>query len=416
MGSAKRPPSGSVIGLMWRFGRLKQAWRPLLRWSLLLDGLVLAALALLTVFKTPVWLPWVLGMVVPEIGLWLALVALAVAVGAWVLRKGGRTVAVLTLTLSATAGCLLLKPTIQAWRLGGALPDQLTAAFEAGSGAPAAAPGAAPFSPSAALVGRAPEPVAVETMAYSGELLLDFYRPPGRLGPAPCVIVIHGGSWVWGNRMDGGTKRWLNDHLARRGYAVASIDYRLCPEWVWPAQRDDLLAAIAFVRANAAALGVDPTRIVLLGRSAGAQMAAATAYAVRDPGIRGVVAIYPPTDFRLTWDVSVEPGNIDHRLNLVAFLGGTPTNSAAPAYDSASAVTLVTPHSPPTLILQGRLDVNVFHRQAELLDQRLSEAGVPHLLVSLPWAAHGFDLVGFNTPGGQVTTYAVERFLAAVTR
>ena len=185
---------------------------------------------------------------------------------------------------------------------------------------------------------------------------------------------------------------------------------------MWPAQRDDLLAAIAFVRANASELGVDPARIVLLGRSAGAQIATATAYAVRDPGIRGVVAIYPPTDFRLTWDVSIEPGNLDHRLNLVAFLGGTPTNAAAPAYDSASAVELVTADAPPTLILQGRLDINVFHRQAELLDERLGAAGVPHALVSLPWAAHAFDFVGFNTPGGQVTTYAVDRFVAAVTR
>ena len=114
--------------------------------------------------------------------------------------------------------------------------------------------------------------------------------------------------------------------------------------------------------------------------------------------------------------MSLDPGNLDHRLNLVAFLGGTPTNSAAAAYDSASAATLVTPDAPPTLILHGRLDVNVFHRQAELLDERLTAAGVPHALVSMPWAAHGFDLVGFNTPGGQVTTYAVDRFVDAVTR
>jgi len=401
---------------MKRLVRLKNYWRPILRWSLLLDSLALTALGLLTVFRVPVWLGWVVGMVVPEIGLWLALAALAVAAGAWALRKGGRVVAAVTIALCAAACCLMLKPAAQAWRLGRTLPDQLTAAFESQSGAPAPGARRAPFSFAAALAGRAPEPVAVETMAYSGDLLLDFYRPPGRRGPAPCVVVIHGGSWVSGNRMDDGTKRWLNDHLARRGYAVASIDYRLCPEWVWPAQRDDLLAAIAFVRAQAAALDVDPARIVLLGRSAGAQIALATAYAARDPAVRGVVAIYGPTDFRLTWDVSLEPGNLDHRLNLVAFLGGTPTNAASPAYDSASAVTLATPNAPPTLILQGRLDVNVLHRQAERLDDRLSAAGVPHALVSLPWAAHGFDLVGFNTPGGQLTTYAVDRFVAAVTR
>ena len=117
----------------------------------------------------------------------------------------------------------------------------------------------------------------------------------------------------------------------------------------------------------------------------------------------------------MTWDVSDDPGNLDHRLNVVAFLGGTPTNAAAPNYDSASAARLVTADAPPTLILHGRLDINVFHHHAERLDERLAAAGVPHALVSLPWAAHGFDLVGFNTPGGQVTTYAVERFVDAVT-
>jgi acetyl esterase/lipase len=60
--------------------------------------------------------------------------------------------------------------------------------------------------------------------------------------------------------------------------------------------------------------------------------------------------------------------------------------------------------------------VNVFHPHAERLDERLSAAGVPHALVSLPWAAHGFDLVGFDMPRGQVATYAVERFVDAVTR
>ena len=63
------------------------------------------------------------------------------------------------------------------------------------------------------------------------------------------------------------------------GYAVASIDYRLAPEFKWPAQRDDLLAAIRFLRAHAAALGIDEDRLVLLGRSAGGQIATAAAYA-----------------------------------------------------------------------------------------------------------------------------------------
>jgi acetyl esterase/lipase len=380
-----------------------------IRWSLLVDATAATLLSLLTAFKCPVLLPWVVGMVVPECALWLALLPLCFATAAWFLRRGRPVLTGATLALCGVAFLLFLKPTAQARRLGRALPAQLEAAF-----GPAAPPQRAPFSITAAMFPRAPEPVVVETMEYANSLMLDFYRAVGR-SPAPCVVVIHGGSWVGGNRKDEGTRRELNDWLARHGYAVASIDYRLAPESPWPAQRDDLLAALAFLRGHAPALGIDPARFVLLGRSAGGQMATATAYRAHDPGIRGVIAIYPPTDFRLTWDVSTEPGNLDHRLNLEWFLGGNPDTAGA-AYDSASATTLVRPGAPPTLILQGKLDVNVFPRQGELLAEKLAAAGVPHALVSLPWAAHGFDLVSFNSPGGQITTYAVEWFLSAVTR
>jgi acetyl esterase/lipase len=90
--------------------------------------------------------------------------------------------------------------------------------------------------------------------------------------------------------------------------------------------------------------------------------------------------------------------------------------SAGLRFDSASGALLVNADAPPTLILQGELDVNVFHEQSALLAERLSDARVPHALVSLPWAAHAFDLVGFNTPSGQITTYSVTWFLATVTQ
>ena len=163
-------------------------------------------------------------------------------------------------------------------------------------------------------------------MQYADGLMLDFYRPPGAAGrsPRPCAVVIHGGSWVHGNRLDDGTKRWLNDWLVGLGYAVASIDYRLSPQFQWPAQRDDLLAAVRFLRDHGGALGIDGDRLVLLGRSAGAQMAIAAAYAEVIPGVRGIVDIYGPTDFDLTWDAATRPRSLDHRYNLEIFLGGSP--------------------------------------------------------------------------------------------
>jgi acetyl esterase/lipase len=384
-----------------------------IRWSLLIDAIVAMLLALLTTFKWPVWTHWMgqiwpVGMVVPEISLWLAPLPLCFGASALLLRRRHPVITTITLGLCIIAFSLFLKPTFQVLRLGRTLPAQLAAAFE-----PATLQ-EKPFSISAAIIPRIPKPVAIETMEYSKSLLLDFYRAVGR-SPSPCVIVIHGGSWVGGNRRDDGTMRELDDWIALHGYAVASIDYRLAPEFIWPAQREDLLTAIAFLRAHATELRIDPTRLVLLGRSAGGQMATATAYWKHDPGIRGVIAIYSPTDFHLTWESATHRGNLDHRLNLEWFLGGTPATAGA-AYDSASAVELVDADAPPTLILQGDLDINVFKKQSELLDQKLAGARVKHLLVSLPWAAHGFDLVNFDSPGGQITSYSVDWFLSVTTR
>jgi acetyl esterase/lipase len=75
----------------------------------------------------------------------------------------------------------------------------------------------------------------------------------------------------------------------------------------------------------------------------------------------------------------------------------------------------VTAKSPPTLLLHGTLDTLVWPRHAERLAARLAAAGVPHVYVALPWATHAFDY-NLNGPGGQITTYALERFLAFVTR
>jgi acetyl esterase/lipase len=404
----------------------KRRLESVIRWSLLVDALVSASAALLTVFPWPVWTQamgteaWPVGMVVPEIALWLVPLPVCFAAAAlWFGRRRGRRggwLTGVTVALCAAGVVLLCKPAVQAWRLGRTLDATLDAAF----GAPAVPPPCPAFSLAAAVVPRNPAPVAIETMQYADGLALDFYRPAAAAGaagrsPRPCVVVIHGGSWVSGNRLDDGTKRWLNDWLAGLGYAVASIDYRLSPQFQWPAQRDDLLAAIRFLRDHAVDLGIDADRLVLLGRSAGGQMAIAAAYAEVIPGIRGVVDVYGPTDFDLTWDAATRPRSLDHRHNLELFLGGSPETARA-AYRSASGAMLVTPRAPPTLILQGGLDINVFPEQAELLDRNLAAAGVPHALVVLPWAGHAFDFVNFNTPGAQIGRYATARFLASVTR
>ena len=96
------------------------------------------------------------------------------------------------------------------------------------------------------------------------------------------------------------------------------------------------------------------------------------------------------------------------------YLGGPPAAVQA-AYDSASALQHVTAAAPPTLLLHGENDTLVWHRHSERLDARLAEFGVPRVFVHLPWATHAFEY-NLHGPGGQLTTHALEWFLADVTR
>ncbi|NJM06415.1 asparaginase, partial [Candidatus Gracilibacteria bacterium] len=236
-------------------------------------------------------------------------------------------------------------------------------------------------------------------------LRLDLYQPPVSSAAAPAVIVIHGGSWQSG---DSAQLASLNSYLAEHGYVVAAINYRFSPQHVWPAARDDVLAAIAYLKTNAAEFGLDPERLVLLGRSAGGQLALATAYGSADPAIRGVVSFYAPTDLLYGYENPSNPLVIDSRGTLEAYLAGTPASAEA-AYMAASAALLVNENTPPTLIFHGDRDELVRVRHAEILSERLSAAGRSHLFVRLPWATHGFDF-NFGGPGGQISTYAIEHF------
>jgi dipeptidyl aminopeptidase/acylaminoacyl peptidase len=84
------------------------------------------------------------------------------------------------------------------------------------------------------------------------------------------------------------------------------------------------------------------------------------------------------------------------------------------AYDSGTANLHVKPGSVPTLLLHGRGDELVWYKQSERFATRLREANVPHCFLTLSWATHAFDH-NFNGPGGQVGSWAIERFLASIT-
>ncbi|MFM9032121.1 MAG: alpha/beta hydrolase, partial [Opitutaceae bacterium] len=332
-----------------------------------------------------------------------ALPSALIAGAAWPSAQGPSGAAATLLGLLATG--LFLKPAWQAARLARPLPARLREGFGdwSGDGYPA-------FT-WRELYGTGGKATAMaETMEFAPGLALDLYRS-ARMGkgPAPCVILVHGGGW------DGGDRRQLpglNHWLVERGYAVAAISYRLAPAPRWPAPRDDALAAIAFLTARGPALGVDPTRLVLLGRSAGGQIAQSVAYTARDPAIRGVVAFYAPSDLIFGYVNTHEDDTLRSPTLMRQLLGGPPDRVRA-AYESASPIFHVTRDAPPTLLLHGVNDSIAWHRHSERLAERLAAHGVPHLNLLLPWATHAFDF-NLSGPGGQLTRYALAWYLARV--
>ena len=376
----------------------------MLRASLLFLSVASVFLGLLTVVKSPDWSPWRLAVLAGEYGHWLATIPLCIIALAWVFRGHQPVLAAATTVVCGLAVVLLFRPCYSAARIGRDLPAQLERQL---GPIPLAR---APFSVGG-LFARGPSLGPVETISVGTELV-DFYRssrPDSRA--APCVIVVHGGGW------DSGDRKQLipfNHWLVERGYAVAAVSYRLAPKFIWPAQRDDVLAAIRYLKSHAGELGIDPDRLVLLGRSAGGQIAEVVGYAARDPAVRGVVGLYSPSDLNFGYAHAREDDVLKSPALMRKYLGGPPETTRA-NYDSASALSYVTPATPPTLLLHGELDALVWHRHSVRLEARLAEQGVARAFVSLPWASHAFE-VNLHGPGGQLTTYAVEWFLAAVTK
>lgn len=307
--------------------------------------------------------------------------------------------------LGTAAALLFFTPVMRAVPVALQLPAQIESAFP-GAG-PAFQP--SPLSLVELFFGVGYPKAPVKTIPYitrEGKFLeMDVTRPVS--GPAPVVIMVHGGSWQGGSRTDLSA---LNHYLTARGYVTAAISYRLAPEHKFPAQKEDVLAAVAYLKRNAEALGVDPTRIVLMGRSAGGQLALIAGYTANDPAIRGVISLYGPVD--LEWGFN-NPGKIlDSQGTLRAYLGGSPTESAL-AYRAAIPLNWVGPETPPTLLIHGENDHLVSPEHVRRLAPKLKEAYRPHLALWLPWGAHGCDY-NFSGPCGQISTYAIERFLSYV--
>jgi acetyl esterase len=325
------------------------------------------------------------------LSLWLTVFAvLGLALAALARRAGFRRSSLVAAVLGVVTVALSLVPVVQGWRTASqeGVPLSLSEYFS---------------FPSI----RSPETVTY-ARPEGEELKLDVRRPPDKgdtAGPErrPAVVTVHGGGGVSGGRsQDAFWAEWL----AEEGYVVFSIDYRLgdyqLGQTGWQDATGDVKCAVGWVKENAGQYGVDPDRIALMGRSAGGQRVLLAAYTegdprlapscgVRDTGVEAVAAFYSLTDqIRFDEMAMQSPWWRPNLMSSADPTGGT--ESEPESYRRlGSPISHVDPGDPPTFLAHGGGDQWVPPEQSELLASRLEEAGVPHRLLELPGARHGFD-------------------------
>lgn len=259
------------------------------------------------------------------------------------------------------------------------------------------------------------------------DLLLDLYLPAVPIRrPVPVIVFLHGGGWSGGTRTTGPD---FKRYFAQDGFAMASIEYRLTPAVTFPANVEDVRTAVRWVKANAAAHGLDPERLCLWGTSAGGHLAAVAALAPpgmfegtdnlnRTSSVRCVLDAYGPTRFdRMDAQAADEQPSRQTPLVTInvgaARAGGPPGGGrgAIPHDDpaspesrllggavqtvpdrvrAASPLTYVSKDAPPFLIMHGLADSSVPHGQSVLLYEALRSAGQEATLRLIDGLPHTF--------------------------
>lgn len=215
------------------------------------------------------------------------------------------------------------------------------------------------------------------------ELKFDIALPSGEGRMRPTVVCIHGGGWRAGSRT---SYHEQVKSFAKLGYVAATVEYRLTSVAPWPAQIDDVKAALKFLVDHAERYGIDPERIGVLGESAGGQLSQMVGML---PGevddalrIRSIVNFYGPADLQ-----NVE--KIKHVRALLEPLVGGPLEESADGLKAISPVTFVDRTDPPVLTFHGTEDRVVPIEHAEILHAALEKSQIPNTLFPMQGAGHG---------------------------
>ena len=260
---------------------------------------------------------------------------------------------------------------------------------------------------------QAPEPEPLTQrqwadLAYadsSAAQRLDLYLPETGEGPFPLVLRVHGGGWRGGSKALSPGSHYLR--VRERGYALASVGYRLSSEAVFPAQIHDLKTALRWLRANASTYRLDPARVAAWGSSAGGHLVAllgtsggigaleGTSFgsAGESSRVQAVVDWFGPSDFLLfNAHLSAQgcAGDVNRPGSSVFQLLGAAVEDRPDLATLASPRTYVTMDDPPFLIQQGTRDCTVPRQQSETLrDELVDVLGAGAAELDLLDAGHG---------------------------
>ncbi|QXJ26808.1 alpha/beta hydrolase [Actinomadura graeca] len=241
-----------------------------------------------------------------------------------------------------------------------------------------------------------------KTYAYgkaSRQRIDAYWRPSApKAAPRPAVLVIHGGYWQGGDKS---SWKYLARRLTAEGYVVLASNYRLAPKAVWPAQRNDAMSALDFMRKHAKVWNLDPNRIAVIGSSSGGMLATQLGtYGTGGQRVRGVIALSPPNNPFLAYQDGAEPGAVPAKrmlrkavVDLVRCVPGG--RAGAPCWkrlDDANTTNHVSGGDAPMLLMHASGDF-VPVTQSTGLAAALRAAGVPATVKVVQGEMHASGLL-----------------------
>ncbi len=225
----------------------------------------------------------------------------------------------------------------------------------------------------------------------------------------PGVVLIHGGHWTEGSREQFDA---LLPSFHARGYSTFTPHYRYNDQAAWPAQRDDLTSALGYICAQAQAFHVDPSRLFLVGFSAGGHLALTQGLLGDDHHVAGIIAISAPAD---PWRAYTDGVRIAHpsaaklRRNAARLIGCLParldaTDPCWQRWSSSQAAQAASPHDPPTLLLTTGADfVSPAHSRSTA--SALRAVGVQAQVELYPGSAHSLEVLRLPGVSQRIFTF-----------